>query len=54
MNKTEKQILKNQAFIMGALQTLLINTDLNIEFDYKKLNENFYDTLLLVEEEAKR
>lgn len=53
MNKIEKQILKNQISIISALETLLINIKLDISNSYKILSENFIDTLVLIDEEAK-
>lgn len=53
MKRIEKQILKNQVSIISALETLLINTGLDVSYSYKLLNENFTDTLFLLDEEAK-
>ena len=53
MNNTEKQILKNQLSIIGALETLLINTGLDVSSQYDNLSKNFIDTIFLIDEEAK-
>lgn len=53
MNKIEKQILINQLSIIGALETLLINTGLDVSSQYNNLSKNFIDTIFLIDEEAK-
>lgn len=53
MNKIERQILKNQLSIIGALETLLINTGLDVSNQYDNLSKNFIDTIFLIDEEAK-
>lgn len=53
MNSIEKQILKNQLSIIGALETLLINTGLDVSSQYDNLSKNFIDTIFLIDEEAK-
>lgn len=52
MNKIEKQILKNQLSIIGALETLLICTGKDTSSSYKSLSGEFINTVVLMDEEA--